>query len=134
MSIPTAQSRKPSHSPYSSLHIDVEEPPSAAAPFSAERVVRPEEARSLGELNRGQPAIAAGETVSLSAEVERLESLKSALFGALMSSPSAALPLVDLATTYSNLLKLQLTLLPSVKAPSARGEARARREPEPLKR
>lgn len=74
------------------------------------------------------------EVLSVTEEFERLESLKCALFGALTSSPSAALPLVDLATTYSNLLKLQLTLLPQVRAPSARVDTRARREPELLKR
>jgi hypothetical protein len=72
--------------------------------------------------------------VSLSAEVERLESLKSALFGALTASPAAALPLVDLATTYSNLLKLQLTLLPHTSAPRVRVDGRPRTQPDPLKR
>ena len=76
----------------------------------------------------------ASDALSLTAEVERLESLKSALFDALAQPPSCAMPLVDLATTYSNLLKLQLTLLPQTKAPTARAEAAPRAQSHPHKR
>lgn len=59
------------------------------------------------------------------AEASKIETLKNALFEALETSPAAAIPtqLIDLAHTYSNLLKIQLTIMPEP-APAATSEPR----------
>ncbi len=49
----------------------------------------------------------------LAEEIDKIETLKAALFVALQSSPANALPLplIDLATTYSRLLTQQMALM-----------------------
>ncbi len=135
MTAPPASDRKPPFSPYTPLQAAAEDTFGAAASTrtdTAASLPSSDNARTAREVRDFNPDT--GEAFSLSAEVGRLESLKGALFGALQSSPSAALPLVDLATTYSNLLKLQLTLLPPTKAPAACADASPRAQPHPYKR
>ena len=83
----------------------------------------------------GSPAsAAAGEPDYLTAEADKLEGFKQALYAAFLAAPKAGIPtaLVDLAATYTSALRLQLTLrgysvMPQkpIKAPifaSARGK------------
>lgn len=76
------------------------------------------------------------------AEASKIETLKNALFSALESSPAGAIPpqLIDLAHTYSNLLKIQLTIMPEPAPATTRepqpanaAEAPATLDPAPVK-
>jgi hypothetical protein len=66
-----------------------------------------------GEKSRGDAtATAVTERDFLTAEADRLESFKQALFAAFMAAPKTGIPtaLIDLAATYTSALRLQLTL------------------------
>lgn len=70
-----------------------------------------------GHLPRRQTA---AQAEYYAAEASKIETLKNALFEALETSPAAAIPpqLIDLAHTYSNLLKIQLTIMPEPAPPT----------------
>jgi hypothetical protein len=71
-----------------------------------------------GHLPRRQTA---AQAEYYAAEASKIETLKNALFAALETSPAGAIPtqLIDLAHTYSSLLKIQLTIMPDPAPPSA---------------
>jgi len=78
----------------------------SSPPYSALRAVGDDRGAARG-------ATAQPDAAYLTEETEKLESLKRALFDAFLAAPSSGIPtpLVDLAATYTNALRLQLTLM-----------------------
>ena len=84
---------EPRHMPYASLRGTVES----------------DAAKSRGEATTNGVT---AEPDDLAAEADKLESFKQALFAAFVAAPKSGIPtaLVDLAATYTSVLRLQLTL------------------------
>ena len=105
MSHSTAEQRQ--HAPYAALKpADDGEPPKASRdPAASQAAAGP----------------APAEPDYLAAEADKLENLKQALYSAFVAAPKTGIPtaLVDLAATYTSVLRLQMTLRGYASVPKA---------------